>query len=109
VPWPTGKKRSRLQRADNSDEEEGSAAGDEAAAEDQEVSGRRGRWDVANESRCLGTLYVKWGARSPPRAHQMSRGVPRAHYCRRPCAGCAFLPCVLLRALMSRDVERYRD
>ena len=108
MPGPTGKKRSRLQRADNSDEEEGSAAGDEAAAEDQEVSGRRGRWDVANESRCLGTLYVKWGARSPPPgSSDVTWGT--SSYCCRPCAGCAFLPCALLRALMSRDVERYRD
>ena len=61
----TGKKRSRLQRADDSDEE-GPAAGDEAAAENQEVSGQTGAVGRGRTGAGCVQHYMSSGVPGPP-------------------------------------------
>ena len=61
----TGKKRSRLQRADDSDEE-GPAAGDEATAENQEVSGETGAVGRGRTGAGCVQHYMSSGVPGPP-------------------------------------------
>jgi hypothetical protein len=65
VTSSTGKKRSRLQRADDSDEE-GPAAGDEAAAENQEVSGETGAVGRGRTGAGCVQHYMSSGVPGPP-------------------------------------------